>query len=75
MLSKDINFKDVTDDIACFGLFGPKSEDLLQKLTKDNISRDNINFASFKKIQIDNIDIFAQRLSSVSYTHLRAHET
>ena len=64
-LSQDIDFKDVTDDIACFGLFGPKSEDLLQKLTKDNISRENINFASFKKIQIDNIDIFAQRLSYV----------
>ena len=64
-LSQDINFEDVTDDIACFGLFGPKSEDLLQKLTKDNISRENINFASFKRIQIDNIDIFAQRLSYV----------
>ena len=66
-LSLDIDFKDVTDAIACFGLFGPKSRDLLQKLTKDNISKENINFASFKKIQIDNvsIDIFAQRLSYV----------
>ncbi len=64
-LSQDIDFKDVTDDIACLGLFGPESENLLQKLTKDNISRDDINFASFKKIQIDNIDIFAQRLSYV----------
>ncbi|ARJ49538.1 GcvT family protein [Candidatus Pelagibacter sp. RS40] len=64
-LSQDIDFKDVTDEIACLGLFGPKSEDLLKKLTKDNISRDVINFASFKKIQIDNIDIFAQRLSYV----------
>ncbi len=64
-LSQDIEFKDVTDDIACLGLFGPKSEDLLKKLTKDNISRDVINFASFKKIQIDNIDIFVQRLSYV----------
>ena len=64
-LSQDIDFKDVTDDIACFGLFGPKSRDLLQKLTKDDISKMIINFASFKKIQINNIDIFAQRLSYV----------
>ena len=64
-LSQDIDFKDVTDDIACFGLFGPKSGDLLQKLTKDNISRNVINFASFKKIQIDNIDVIVQRLSYV----------
>ena len=64
-LSKDIDFKDVTDDIACFGLFGPKSKDLLQKLTLDDISKEIINFGSFKKIQIDNIDILAQRLSYV----------
>ncbi len=64
-LSNEIDFKDVTDDIACFGLFGPKSIDLLRKLTNDDILKDSINYASFKKVQIDNIDILAQRLSYV----------
>ena len=64
-LSNEIDFKDVTDNIACFGLFGPKSSDLLQRLTKEDISKDSINFASFKKVHIDNIDILAQRLSYV----------
>ena len=27
--NKDLNFKDITDDYACFGIFGPKSRDLL----------------------------------------------
>ena len=39
--------------------------DLLQRLTKDDISNEKIKFASFKKIQINNIDIIAQRLSYV----------
>jgi len=64
-LPDDIELKDVTDEVACFGLFGPKSIDLLQRLTKDDISNEKINFASFKKIQIDNVDILAQRLSYV----------
>ena len=64
-LSKDIDFKDVTDNIACFGLFGPKSIDLLQKLTKDNISKNSINFGSFKEIQINNVQVILQRLSYV----------
>ncbi len=64
-LSQDIDFKDVTDDIACLGLFGPKSLDLLQKLTKDDISKKNINFASFKEIKINNVSIILQRLSYV----------
>ena len=51
--------------MACFGLFGPKSIDLLQRLTKDDMSNEKIKFASFKKIQIDNVDIIAQRLSYV----------
>ena len=64
-LSRDIDFKDVTDDIACFGLFGPKSREVLKKLTKDDISNENIPFSHFKKIQIGDIDILAQRLSYV----------
>ncbi|MDC3145826.1 FAD-dependent oxidoreductase [Candidatus Pelagibacter sp.] len=64
-LSKDIDFEDVTDDIACFGLFGPKSIDLLQKLIKVDISKENINFASFKETQINNVKIILQRLSYV----------
>ncbi len=64
-LSNEIDFKDVTDDIACFGLFGPKSRNLLQRLIKEDISKDSINFASFKKVHIDNIAILAQRLSYV----------
>ena len=64
-LSQDIDFEDVTDNIACFGLFGPKSTDLLKKLTKDNILKENISFASFKKTQISNVNIILQRLSYV----------
>ncbi len=64
-LSPDIDFKDVTDEIACFGLFGPKSRDLLQKLTNDDISKENIQFASFKEIQINNANVVLQRLSYV----------
>ena len=63
-LCDDIELKDVTDEIACFGLFGPKSIDLLQRLTKDDISNEKIKFASFKN-KINNIEIIAQRLSYV----------
>ena len=64
-LSKDIDFKDVTDEIACFGLFGPKSIDLLKKITEVDISKEKINFASFKETQINNVKVILQRLSYV----------
>ena len=39
-LSKDIKFIDVTDELNCFGVFGPNSRDLLSKLTTDDISNE-----------------------------------
>ena len=31
-LKKDLKFKDITDEYACFGIFGPKSRSLLSDL-------------------------------------------
>ena len=64
-LSKEIEFKDVTDDIACFGVFGPKSRDLMENLAKENFGNENILFGSFKEIKLNNIKVLAQRLSYV----------
>ncbi len=64
-LSKDVEFSDVTDQLACFGLFGPKSRSLMSTLSKDDFSNKNFKFGTGKKIEINNKKIWAQRLSYV----------
>jgi 4-methylaminobutanoate oxidase (formaldehyde-forming) len=64
-LHEDIELKDVTDDFCVFGLFGPKSRDLIQSLSNDNFKNDNFKFATAKYIIIDGVKIWAQRLSYV----------
>ena len=64
-LSENIDFKDVTDEIACFGVFGPRSRELMCKISKEDFSNQNIKFGCFKTIKINNIDILVQRLSYV----------
>jgi 4-methylaminobutanoate oxidase (formaldehyde-forming) len=64
-LSKEIQLKDVTDDYCVFGLFGPKSRELIKSLSDDNFEKDNFKFATAKYISIDGIKIWAQRLSYV----------
>jgi len=64
-LSKEVEFKDVTDEIACLGVFGPKSRGLMLKLSKDDFSNENFKFGTSKKITINNKEIWAQRLSYV----------
>ena len=64
-LSKEVEFSDVTDEIACLGVFGPKSRELMAKLSKDDFSNENFKFGNSKKIMINNKEIWAQRLSYV----------
>jgi len=64
-LSKEVEFKDVTDEIACLGVFGPKSRNLMSKLSNDDFSNENFKFGTSKKITINNKKIWTQRLSYV----------
>ncbi len=64
-LSKDVEFIDVTDEIVCFGVFGPKSRDLMSKLSDEDFSNESIKFGNCKKIIINNKETIAQRLSYV----------
>ena len=64
-LSKDTEFKDVTDELICLGIFGPKSRDLLSKISNEDFSNENFKFATGKNIKIKSIILWAQRLSYV----------
>jgi 4-methylaminobutanoate oxidase (formaldehyde-forming) len=64
-ISKNIELKDVTDNLCVFGLFGPKSRDLLKTLSEDNFENDQFRFGFAKFITIDGVRIWAQRLSYV----------
>jgi len=64
-LSKEVEFKDVTDEVACLGVFGPKSRSLMSKLSNDDFSNKNFKFGTSKEIKINNKKIWAQRLSYV----------
>jgi len=64
-LSRDVEFKDVTDELICLGIFGPKSRDLLLKITSEDLSNENFKFGTGKNINLNSIDVWAQRLSYV----------
>jgi len=64
-LSKDISFTDVTEEICCLGLFGPKSREMIQKISSDDYSSENFKFGTGKNVNIKNINIWAQRISYV----------
>ena len=64
-LSEDVKFIDVTEEICCLGLFGPKSRDMIQKISDEDYSSENFQFGSGKNVLIENIKVWAQRISYV----------
>ena len=64
-LNPEVEFKDVTEDYACLGIFGPKSRALMTELAGKKFETTEFPFASGKNISILNIDVWAQRLSYV----------
>ena len=64
-LSDKVVFNDVTEVFCCFGLFGPKSRDMMVKLSKDDFTNESFKFGTAKLIKIGEIEIWAQRLSYV----------
>ena len=63
--TQEIKFKDVTDDYASLGLFGPNSRKFLTKLVGNFFSKEEFPFATGKYINFLNIKIWFQRLSFV----------
>ncbi|MDB3983008.1 FAD-dependent oxidoreductase [Candidatus Pelagibacter sp.] len=64
-LSNDLEFRDVTDELICLGVFGPKSRELLSKITDENLTNEKFRFGFGKNIKLGLINVWAQRLSYV----------
>jgi len=64
-LSEDVEFIDVTEEICCLGLFGPKSRDMIQKISNDDFTSENFKFGTGKNVNIDDLNVWTQRISYV----------
>tara|TARA_B100000795_G_scaffold222092_1_gene176920 strand:- start:234 stop:1334 length:1101 start_codon:yes stop_codon:yes gene_type:complete len=64
-LSHDLKFKDITNELSCLGIFGPKSRDLISKISKDNFSKEVFKFGAGKFADIGLKKVWVQRLSYV----------
>ena len=64
-LDSSVEFKDVTDDYVCLGIFGPKSRNFLTEIFGNYFSNNDFPFATGQNIELSHTTIWAQRLSYV----------
>ena len=59
----DVTIKNITDDIACLGVAGPHSRDVLSQLTASNMGDENFPYLAFRNIEIAGLPVQASRFS------------
>jgi glycine cleavage system aminomethyltransferase T/glycine/D-amino acid oxidase-like deaminating enzyme len=64
-LLSNLEFKDITDDLVCLGIFGPKSRNLISKISNDDFSNETLKFGYGKFATLGSKKVWAQRLSYV----------
>ena len=64
-ISATLEFKDITDDLICLGIFGPKSRKLISKISNDDFTNKIFKFGTGKFINIGYKKAWVQRLSYV----------
>ena len=60
-----VGIRDVTENYACIGLWGPKSQSVLQAVTADDISNETLPYMRAKVITLNGVEVLAQRISYV----------
>lgn len=61
----EVRITDVTEKFACFGLWGPKSREILGLLTRADLSNQAFPFMTSKEINIGDINVRATRITYV----------
>lgn len=62
---REVEIKDVTDKYACLGLWGPNARDVLENVTRQDVSNETFPYMTAQWIEIKNAGIWAQRVSYV----------
>jgi glycine cleavage system T protein len=60
-----VTIRDITTDWACLAMWGPKSREVLKKITSDDISNETHPYLHTRSIDINGVTVFAQRVSYV----------
>ena len=61
----EVSIEDISDKLAIFGIWGPKSREILQLLTSADLSNEAFPFMHSKEIEIQGIRVRATRITYV----------
>jgi glycine cleavage system aminomethyltransferase T/glycine/D-amino acid oxidase-like deaminating enzyme len=60
-----VQVRDITAGTCCIGLWGPRARDLLESITRDDVSREGFGYFRAKELHVGHVPVTALRLSYV----------
>jgi glycine cleavage system aminomethyltransferase T/glycine/D-amino acid oxidase-like deaminating enzyme len=60
-----VDVRDVTDELACVGIWGPESRRVLQAVTTGDVSNEAFPYMRARELEIDGVQVWAQRVTYV----------
>lgn len=64
-VGKHVEIRDVTDQYACLGLWGPHARYVLEQVTPDDVSNHSFPYMTARWIDVERARVWAQRVSYV----------
>ncbi|RVK31425.1 FAD-dependent oxidoreductase [Sinorhizobium meliloti] len=62
-LPDDTTFTSLTERLCAFNIAGPKSRELLMRLTNDDLSNENFSFMRSRRMRVAGVEVIALRVS------------
>lgn len=60
-----VTLRDVTEELTCLGMWGPKAREVLQAVTDDDVSNAAFPYMTARRIRIHGASVLAQRVTYV----------
>jgi glycine cleavage system aminomethyltransferase T/glycine/D-amino acid oxidase-like deaminating enzyme len=64
-LTPNLEFKDITDELVCLGVFGPKSRNLISNISNEDCKNEKFKFGTGRFVTIRKKKVWIQRLAYV----------
>lgn len=58
-----VELRDLSEELGCLGLWGPRARDVLQKVSPDDLSNQAFPYLSARHIEVGGASVLAQRVS------------
>ncbi len=62
---RSVEVRDITSALVCFGIWGPRTRDILAPLTRDDLSNDGFPYLTAREITLGHVPVTALRVTYV----------